>query len=133
MNVNFRFSHSGLFLKCLGVIHIYFFTNNWGEILLLKENDPMALNNFHQHINYLLDEFAPYKKLSKKDLKLKSKPWINNLILNEMNKRDNLLHKYSKMKNKDVTAIIIYDDYKNQKKITKLKRHSKVDYYHRFL
>ena len=40
---------------------------NWDEILLINENDPnMALNNFHQHINYLLDEFAPYKKLSKK-------------------------------------------------------------------
>ena len=108
---------------------------NWDEILLINENDPnMMLNNFHQHINYLLDEFAPYKKLSKKDLKLKSKPWINNLILNEMNIRDNLLHKYSKMKNKDnVTAIIIYDDYKKiRNKITKLKRDSKVDYYHRF-
>ena len=109
---------------------------NWDEILLINENDPnMVLNNFHQHINYLLDEFAPYKKLSKKDLKLKSKPWINNLILNQMNIRDNLLHKYSKMKNKDnVTAIIIYDDYKKiRNKITKLKRDSKVDYYQRFI
>ena len=52
-----------------------------------------------------------------------------------MNICDNLLHKYSKMKNKDnVTAIIIYDDYKKiRNKITKLKRDSKVDYYHRFL
>ena len=84
---------------------------DWDEILLINENDPnTALNNFHQHINYLLDEFAPYKKLSKKDLKFKSKPWINNFILVEMNKCDKLLHKYSKMKNKDnVTAILIYE------------------------
>ena len=40
---------------------------NWDEILLINENDPnKALNNFHQHINYLPDKFAPYKKLSKK-------------------------------------------------------------------
>ena len=108
---------------------------NWDEILLINENDPnMALNNFHQHDSYLLDEFAPYKKLSNKDLKLKSKPWINNLILIEMKKRDKLLHKYSIMRSKDnVTANIIYEDYKKlRNKVTKLKRDSKVDYYHRF-
>ena len=44
---------------------------NWDEMLLINENDlNIAINNFHQHINDLLDEFAPYKKLSKKDLKL---------------------------------------------------------------
>ena len=44
---------------------------NWDEILLINENYPnMALNNFNQHITYLLDEFAPYKKLSKKILNL---------------------------------------------------------------
>ena len=107
---------------------------NGDEILLINENDPnMALNNFHQHISYLLDKFAPYKKLSKKDLKLKSKPWINNLILIEMKKRDKLLHKYSMRSKDNVTANIMYEDYKKlRNKVTKLKRDSKVDYYHRF-
>ena len=104
--------------------------------MLINENDPnVAINNFHRHINYLLDELAPYKKLSKKELKLKSKPWINNLILIEINKRDKLLHKYSKMKNKDSdTASIIFDEYKKIRNIvTKLKRDSKLEYYHKFL
>ena len=85
---------------------------NWDEILLINENDPnVAINNFHRHIDYLLDELAPNKKLSKKELKLKSRPWINNLILIEINKRDKLLHKYSKMKNNDSdTASIIFDN-----------------------
>ena len=107
---------------------------NSDEILLINENDPnVAINNFH-HINYLLDQLAPYKKLSKKELKLKSKPWINNLILIEINKRDKLLHKYSKMKNKDsYTASIIFDEYKKIRNIvTKLKRDSKLEYYHKF-
>ena len=40
---------------------------NRDEILLINENDPnVATNNFHHHINYLLDELAPHKKLSKK-------------------------------------------------------------------
>ena len=33
------------------------------------------------------------QKNSKKDLKLKTKPWINNLILIEINKRDKILLK----------------------------------------
>ena len=63
-------------------------------ILLTNENDLNRAIN----INYLLDGFASNKKLSKKDLKLKSKSWINNLILIEINKLDRILGKYSKMK-----------------------------------
>ena len=49
---------------------------NWNEILSLDQNDPhICMNNLHLHINYLLDEFAPYQKVSKKQYKLKSKPW----------------------------------------------------------
>ena len=108
---------------------------NWDEILLIHENVPnISLNNLHCHINFILDEFAPFKKLSKKELKLKSKPWINNLILIEINKRDKLLRKYSKMKYRDnETAKSIYDEYKIiRNKVTKLKRDSRVEYYHRF-
>ena len=104
---------------------------NWDEILLIHENDPNILNNLHCHINFNLDEFAPVKKLSKKELKLKSKPWINNLILIEINKRNMLLRKYSKIKYRDnETAKSIYDEYKIiRNKVTKLKRD---EYYHRF-
>ena len=46
---------------------------NWNVILSLDENDPnISKNNFHQHIHFLLDEFAPYIKLSKRELKLSS-------------------------------------------------------------
>ena len=85
-------------------------------------------------VNYILDEFAPFKRISKKELQLKSKPWISNSILIEINKRDMLLRKYSKMKHRDnETARIIYDEYKIiRNKITKLKRDGRVEYYHRF-
>ena len=40
---------------------------NWDQILSIDENEPNTfMNNLHLHINYLLDEHAPYKKLSKK-------------------------------------------------------------------
>ena len=49
------------------------------------------MNNFHQHINFPLNEFAPDNKLSKREFKLKSKPQINSEILSKMKKRDLLL------------------------------------------
>ena len=87
---------------------------DWDQILSIEGNDPnISMNNLHQHINYLLDEFAPYKKLSKKEYKLKSKPWINRNILNEMKIQDKLLHKYCKAKDKDsFCAQAIYEDFK---------------------
>ena len=41
------------------------------------------------------------KKLSKKEYKLRFKPWINKYILAHMKKRDKLLNKYRKAKEKD--------------------------------
>ena len=42
-------------------------TTNWENILQLERNDPnIAIENLHFHVNSLLDEFAPYKKISKK-------------------------------------------------------------------
>ena len=85
-------------------------------------------------VNYLLDEFAPYKKVSKKQYKLKSKPWINDEILSNMKKRDKLLHKYCKTVDKEsVSSKAIYDDYKSTRnELTKLKRYSKIEYYHKY-
>ena len=59
----------------------------------------ISSNNFYDQINYLLDEFAPYKKLSKKLIKLETKPWVNIMIQQQMHKRDKLLHDYFKESN----------------------------------
>ena len=54
-----------------------------------------------------MDEFAPYRKLTKKEFKLKSKPWISNEILTKIRERDKLLYKYSNAKELN-QSIIIY-------------------------
>ena len=55
--------------------------SNWNLILRTDLNDHnLSMNHLHDHINNLLDKTAPYRKLSKKEIKLKSKPWINNEI-----------------------------------------------------
>ena len=48
----------------------------------------LSMNNFYNQINILLDEVAPYKKLTKKEIKLKSKPWITIDIQHLMQKWD---------------------------------------------
>ena len=87
---------------------------NWKTILNTDLNDPnLSLNNLHDYINKILDRYAPYKKLSKKEIKFKSKPWINNEILSLMKKRDKLLFKYTKHKKKKCElATNLYNEYK---------------------
>ena len=103
---------------------------NWNKILKVEDKDPnKSLDNFYLHINSLLDEFAPYKKISKKQFKLKLKPWINKTILNQINQRDKLFHKYCKEKDPNAKNKI-YNNYKIIRNlITKLKRKSKIEYY----
>ena len=95
-------------------------------------NDPnLSMNNFHLHLNTLLDEYAPYKKLTKREYKLKSRPWITKEIQSLMGQRDKLLHKYCKLKNKDTeNAHTLYTEYKRLRNLlTSMKRDSKKDYY----
>ena len=108
---------------------------HWDEILSLEENDPnISMNNLRRHINFLLDEFAPYKKLSKGEFKLKSKPWINSEILSKMKTRDKLLRKYRRTADKDsIVSQTIYEEYKIvRNELTKMKRDNKIDYYHKY-
>ena len=62
---------------------------NIDDVLCLDYKDPnISIENFYNNINYSLDEFAPFKKLNKNDIKLKGKPWINKEVQHLMWKRD---------------------------------------------
>ena len=98
-------------------------------------NDPnLSMNNLHDYINRLLDIYAPYKKLLKKEIQLKSKPWISNEILSLMKKRDKFLSKYTKhQKNNPELASNLFNEYKLiRNNVTRLKRDSKLQYYKKF-
>ena len=97
--------------------------SDWYSTLALERNDPnISMNNLYNHVSNLLDKTAPLKKLSKKDIKLKS--WINQEIRSLMKKRDKLLHKYSKLKDKNSEhARIIHTEYKQKRNaLTNMKR-----------
>ena len=45
---------------------------NWDELLILGDNNPnLSMNQLLKNVNFLLDESAPYKKISKKNTNLK--------------------------------------------------------------
>ena len=79
-----------------------------------------------------MDEFAPFKKLNKNDIKLKSNPWINKEVQHLMWERDKLFMKFRNASNDDAKTKL-YNDYKKiRNKLTSLKRNNKQDYYNNY-
>ena len=103
----------------------------WDEILQLESNDPnVSLENLCSYVDNLLDEFAPYKKVSKKEFKLRSKPWISKEIQYLiMWQPDKLFQKYYKETNLERKELlhVKYKSLRNE--LTKKKRDSKTNYY----
>ena len=103
---------------------------DWEGICNLNANDPnSSCYNFFNTITYLLDEFAPFKKVTKNEYKLMLKPWISKEILQKCKSRDSILKCISK--EKDPTRITaLRNDYKMlRNEITLDKRVGKKAYY----
>ena len=57
---------------------------DWESIVDVNQKDPnRSLNNIYNSITYLLDEFALMKNVTRKEYKLKFKPWITKEILQQ--------------------------------------------------
>ena len=70
---------------------------NWDQILELDKGDPNhSFISFENKINQTLDNYAPLKKLSKKEYKQLSKPWITTGIRRSISRRDILFNKFIK-------------------------------------
>ena len=106
---------------------------DWEAELCYNINDSnISLENLVNKVNFLLDECAPFKKLNKKELELKQKPWINKEILTLIYQRDKLLRKYCNLKD-PIRKENVYIQYKVlRNSITKMKRQSKIDYYNKY-
>ena len=85
----------------------------------------MRLCNLRIH----LDEYAPLKKITRKELKLMTKPWISSNILNKCKYRDSLLHNISKEKDPRIKNDLHTDCKKLRNEITKEKCLSKKAYF----
>ena len=71
---------------------------HWDNICNLKKNDPnLSCNNYFNSITYQLDEFSPFKEVTKNEYKLMLKPRILKEILQKCKKRDSIEYFQSKM------------------------------------
>ena len=70
------------------------------------------MNEYLSKIDSLLDTHVPIKKLSQKELKFPTKPWITQGLQNYIKKKNNLYSKFVKCKNK-ILKEFHHNSYKN--------------------
>ena len=97
-----------------------------------KDDANKAFLFFHWQINYLLDKYMPWKKLSKKECKRKYKPWITNSILNKIKDKYKKFRKYINCKDESKREILKGNYKLVQNEITELTRQGKKEYYNRY-
>ena len=105
---------------------------DWDYILKSDNQVDELWNNFHNQVNFLLDEFAPMKKVTPKETKLTTKPWISKELLKTMLKKNKLYKLYcsEKVHTKKESLFNKYKLIRNE--VTKLKRESKTEYYKKY-
>jgi hypothetical protein len=82
-----NFDRENFFLDLLSI--------DWAEILQLEKEDPNhSFKRYYAIINSLIDKYMPLQKMTKKEIKQQSKPWINLEILNNIKERDKLQKHY---------------------------------------
>ena len=110
------------------------FQDELGQIPWTQTIDPnmdtnQSFSTFFDKITHLLDEMAPMKTLSKKQISLTQKPWITSEILSLMHKRDIFYKDFCKEKCalKKERLNIIYKTYRNS--VVSMIRNGKKKYY----
>ena len=98
---------------------------NW-----INDDDTNVLyDDFIWRLSNCVDRHVPLKKLNKKQLKLKSKPWINTFIIKLIKHRDKLFSR----KKKDPTNEIITNAYRLfRNRVTREIKNSKKNYYNSY-
>ena len=96
------------------------------------ENSDLDVNNkfdrFLKDLNTLTNQHAPIKRRSRKEMKLKDKPWINNRILKMMRIRDRILQKMKKQQTPD--NVKLYKKFRNR--VSNELKESKARYFHTY-
>ena len=89
-----------------------------------------AFDIYHKIFVDILNKHVPLKYLTKKQIKIKKKPWLTTGIQKSIKKRRTLFMKIKNMKYKNQNTDEIFNKYKQRRSmINTLKRRSKRDYY----
>ena len=104
---------------------------NWSHILNGNSTDE-SFNKFFLIIEHLLNEMAPLRKLTKKEIGLQKLPWITNGLLISMADRDKTYRLFLKEKNL-INKNELFSLYKRKRNmVISLIRRSKKDYYNKY-
>ena len=85
---------------------------------------------FYDQIDSVCKKHVPYKRLSKKEVKISSKSWITRQIFAKMKYRDKLYSKLLKSKQKDPNLHYLYKKFRNR--IVKDLKDSKSSYFQQY-
>ena len=102
---------------------------DWNATINTELNDANhSFEAFNSKINELIDKHAPKRKLSNKEMRFLSKPWITKGIQTSINKRDTIFRKFKRLQNPILksTQFDLYKSYRNL--IKNLIWRSKKDY-----
>ena len=105
----------------------------WNQVITIEINNlNKSFNLFFDKIDSLVNQYIPLRKLTKKEIKNKFKPWITSGIQNSMKRRDKIYKKCIKTSQLDIKQEyeLQYKTFRNQ--IVKLCRDSKSIYFQSF-
>ena len=120
-----KFNHENFILD--------YFDINWPNVLKLDmQNVDLSFNNFYEAINAVLDKHAPYQKVKKYILKLKTKPWITAGIQNSIKIKNRLFKNYINKKDFTLKNEMHVEYKKHRNMLSTLTKKSKNSYYDNF-
>ena len=110
-----------------------FFSIDWKLNLNLENKDiNESFTSFLDTMNQILDRYAPYKKLSKYQLKFKNKPRLSKGLQKSIQIKNVFFKKYIRAKD-EATKIKFHDKYKEYRNLlSTLMKKSKENYYNNF-
>ena len=103
---------------------------DWDQELEVNKNDVNhTTDRFFTKMDELMDKHLPLRKLTKKELKKRHKPWITDEILEMINRKDIIFKKYIKSK-METRKQELHNEYKQLKNsITELTRRKEKEHY----
>ena len=103
---------------------------DWDELLKLQDgNINNSYNVFHTTFSELIDKHVPLKKLTRKQVKTLSKPWITPGIIKSIKLRDSLFKSFHKTTEPNLKSYYLSEYKRYRNTIVTLCRTSKSNYY----
>ena len=101
---------------------------SWDHLSTDNPDLNSKFNDFYEKVYTAVIEHAPLKKVNKKQLKLKTKPWVNPYIQKLIKYREKLLRKLPKSHSKKTEEL--YRKFRNR--VVSENRKSKIDYFNTY-